>query len=152
MKKLIMLFMVFFLCSCANMQNNNVSKYAESNIKLAKAGEMKWSDYYKGLYDELSKINSNSKGEYLQLANTMIDASLDYENGKLTKDQFESIQRDAVAKGSMIDERSNAQARAASAQALDNYVRFQQMQRANMPHPVNCNSYRVGNNVNTTCQ
>lgn len=119
---------VFFilLTSCATVKQSPVNNYIIANKELANAGSIKWSDYYKGLYDVMSKQNLTGTGSQLEHLNNMIDLSLSYEDGNITKDQYDSATRAIKAKAAQSAESANSQS-----------IRDYQAQHANdAPPPV----------------
>jgi hypothetical protein len=111
--------LILTACNPAVIKYNS---YQETNKPLAVAGQMKWSDYYKGLF----QIAADSKGvanagDTMEILNTLINASLAFEDSKLSKSEFESIQRS----GAIAIEKSKAAldtaSQAAWGQALKNY-------------------------------
>ena len=71
--------------------------YFDNNIALVESGQMKWSDFYIGIFNAFSSQTSYAKGDILKLVNSLISAAKDYEANKITKDDFESKQREAEA-------------------------------------------------------
>src|SRR5450830_375595 len=109
MKLVFICFLVLFFVGCAQIQQHEASSYVSTNKPLAESGSMKWSDYYKGLYEKVAQIKVNGTGQQLMLINNMISISLDYEAGKITKEQFDAATRDARAKESMLTEQVNGE-------------------------------------------
>ena len=107
MKKLISITTILlsiFLVSCAEIQQNE--NLRQENLKLADqradlegyvsyqrpkflSGEIKGSDYYRGLYKKYADSNFSSRGFMMNSIAACLEKSLDYENGKITKDEFE---------------------------------------------------------------
>ncbi len=117
MIKFILILVLLTLSSCAGVKT---SSYASSNLPLAKSGSMKWSDYYTGLYNSIETDNISNKGEILMLANEGIKMSLDYESGKITKEEFDYIQRNIKASATQLDGVATNTKRKAFADALKN--------------------------------
>jgi hypothetical protein len=88
-------------------------RYAQQNKSRAEQGEIKWSDYYKGLYDVAARANES--GQMLTRINAMIDAAQSYEMGNISKDQFEYLRRQAQAGQAVEDEAVSQQRQAAFA-------------------------------------
>ena len=161
MRKLIFTALVAVLLGgCASPQVKAVNEYAKSNLPLAKSGEIKWSDYYKGVYDRLLSVESRpGRAENLEAANLLIDGALMYENGQITKDQFESFQRAAIAdiekKKQQADAIANAELGITLGNALTAYGReaYKPIPYMPLPHQMQCTSQNVGGGiVRTNCQ
>jgi hypothetical protein len=112
---------------CANQS----MRYAEQNKPLAQQGKIKWSEYYKGLYD--AGARSGESGQFLSRANVMISAALAYEGGKLSKDEFESLQRQARASQTIEDDAADVRRRAAFAAAATSFNANSQITRPQLP-------------------
>lgn len=78
---------------------------------------MKWSDYYKGLYNAAQYSNQRDKAQIMGRANTMIDVALAYERREISEDQFQHFRRQAQTAQAADDEAANARTRAALAAA-----------------------------------
>lgn len=76
------------------------------------------------------------------LTNNMIDVSKKYESGEITKEQFDHIQREAIALGNSIGQK-------AEAESAERFRRAMMMYNANKP--VNCISSTVGNQSTVNC-
>lgn len=158
MKKLLLVCLISTLFGCAQMQYQHVNQYASTNLPLAKSGEMKWSDYYKGLFTEISKAGGDGSGDLMSITNTLIDASYAYENGKITKEQFESVQRAAMADGNKVSAQVQANNAQRAQAAYANYLRSQALQRQSQPvyqapqMPIRTNCFTNGAYTNCTSQ
>lgn len=96
----ILLILALLLSGCATL-NTNISpseSYAKVNLPLAKTGQLKWSEYYLGLYKKLELESYINTGNQLVICNELIDTSKELEAGKLTQDQFESKRRNALGR------------------------------------------------------
>lgn len=156
MKKALLIIAMMALTGCATMETNKINTWAQGAKASAQAGNMKWSDYYTELYNRINALQYpvQGKGFYLQASATMIDISKAYESGKISKDEFDSAQRQMIAKEAEYQEQAQAN-NAARAQAAYSQFLYNQAQQAKawQARPsVNCTSYQMGNNVNTTCQ
>ena len=152
------------LSGCASSQMNDLNAWAATALPQAKAGDIKWSDYYKTLFDKLSAIPSHpDKGIYMQMSSAMIKVSQDYEAGQLTKDQFDEAQRAAISQSATIEGQRSAQSRAYWAAALlkagsdmsqnsQNYYRQQQQTVPTYKPPVVCESRAVNGSIQTVCR
>jgi hypothetical protein len=88
------------LTGCATAHNQAASPsslYAQKYHSKAQSGDMKWSDYYKGLYANVNTERNLTTGDELMVLNGLIGAAQDYEDNKITLDQFESKRREAQA-------------------------------------------------------
>jgi di/tripeptidase len=102
MKTTLILFLAIMAIGCASTSNKQYvtspsKQYSEANYPKVQTGEMKWSDYYKGLYDKVSMERNLTTGDELLALNGLIDTARDYEANKITKDQFESKRREVQA-------------------------------------------------------
>lgn len=150
---------------------NEVMEWRTQAMNRAKAGEMKWSDYYSQAYDKTSKLTGNPLIPLdLQLLAELIPIARKYESGEITADQFQDAKRLAAARfrsASSQLEQSNDQARTAEEQArraaaiqmLSNMPRPQPItiQPYQMPTPAqqpstNCTSYVSGGQLITNCR
>lgn len=145
--KIIVIALTILMSGCATVKPSPVNNYIIDNKELASSGNMKWSDYYKGLYEVMSKQSSPGTGYQLEHINNMIDLSLSYETGNITKDQYDSATRAIKSKAAQSAESANSQS-----------IRDYQAQHANdspppvyqykMPVQTQCTKY--GNTVNCT--
>lgn len=150
--------LVLFLSGCVHPQVAQLRDWAGPAKEQAKAGQMKWSDYYKGLYSRVAELpEMQGKAFYLRASNLLIDSALAMEEGKISKEQFESFQREMTAAESEYAEKVRIQNAAAWAQAAATYNQFLQTQAMQVQawqanRPINCTSQRLGNFVTTNCQ
>lgn len=119
MRKSTILAISAILCALLTGCAGPSMRYAEQNKPLAERGKMKWSDYYKGLYD--TSARAGESGQMLMRINTMILAAQSYEGGTLSKDQFEYFRRQAQAGQVVDDEIADQRRRAAFAAAAKNF-------------------------------
>jgi len=146
------------LLGCVHPQVAELKNWSNTAKSEAKAGDMKWSDYYKQLYERVDKLpEMQGKAFYLKASNVLIDAALAMEQGRVTRAEFESFQRSMKAAESEYNEMLRRQNAAAWAQAADAYNRYLQTQalqaqRWRSSAPIHCTSTQMGNLVNTTCQ
>ena len=150
MRITILIIAALLLAGCAHQAVNEFKTYSESQKPKAESGEMLWSDYYKTLYSIAAKANGvANQADAMSIMNTMIDASLYYEAGTITKQDFDSIQRAAEVDLANSRQYHESKARAAWGEALRRYG-----ETAYRPIPrqsVNCTTYNVGNTVQTNC-
>lgn len=153
MNKLIIVLMLL-LASCANQQVTETKSWAAANIKLAQSGQIKWSDYYLQFYDRIKNINGiEDKGFYLELTNQNIDAAKAYEEGKISKEEFDSYQRKAEAIAIKHDDEFRQAQYANSAIIYSQYLQTQAIlnRQWQQRQPIYCNSSAIGNSVQTNC-
>jgi hypothetical protein len=159
MRALITFLVIVTLAGCATApryQPTAADKYAEKNYTLAESGQMKWSDYYIGLYDNVSKEPGPMGGEQLVVLSGLIDRSKDLENGKISQEEFDSVRR--VAKGRFLQIESEHQMKMkqieASRPAPEPYVyqapirKSRTLPPVQMPRTTNCSTW--GNQTNCT--
>lgn len=134
------------------MEAQNVKQWAQPAMQQARAGNIKWSDYYLELYERIKAIKSpvDGKGFYLQASATMIDVSKAYESGRISKDEFDSTQRQMEAKGAEYDEQLRHQKSAEISNAYSQFLYNQSIQAqawaARKPQFSTCSQY--GNTAN----
>lgn len=153
MKKWLFIATLVLLSACTGP----VTRWTNENFPKAKAGEMKWSEYYKQLYDRAMTANFQNKASFLDRTNLMIRAATMHEDGRLTKEEFEHMQRIAQAGDAADDEAASNRSAAAWAAGLkamgDAYGKAGEaaMQRANSytpPAQTKCTAF--GNQLNCT--
>lgn len=106
MKKIIVCLILLLLSGCATLeepQKSFTEQYQKNNWPLVQSGTMKYSDYYKGVYQAITKESFATRGQYLTVFNGLIDAALKHEDGKMSKNEFDSFRRESVAKFDIID-------------------------------------------------
>jgi hypothetical protein len=162
MKKLIALLATVVLIGCASTANNqyNLSpskQYSEANYPKVQSGEMKWSDYYKGLYERVSTERNLTTGDELLTLNGLIGYAQDYEASKITKDQFDSKRREAQANLTKVaSDYQLKQAEIEASKPAPEPYQYQTPIRksrpiqpaAQMPRTTNCSTW--GNQTNCT--
>lgn len=126
MRKLVFL-VACVLAGCANQS----VRYADVNKPLAQQGKIKWSDYYKGLYDTAAQ--SGESGQFLMRASNMILAAQSYEDGRINKDQFEALQREARASQTIEDDAADQRRRAVFAAAAKSFSANSQITNPQLP-------------------
>lgn len=150
--------LVLVLAGCVHPQITQLRDWAEPAKEQAKAGQIKWSDYYKGLYSRVAELpEMQGKAFYLRASNLLIDSALAMEEGKISVEKFESFQREMIAAESEYAERARIRNAAAWAQAAATYNQFLQAQALQVQawkahRPINCTSQRLGNFITTNCQ
>ena len=159
MKTIITCLFIFAINGCATQQPAQLAstQYSNQNKELVKSGAMKWSDYYKGLYDAISKDNLATNGEVMLVMNDLINAALKFESSKITADEFDNEKRIGRAKIAKIDSdyMIKMQQIQASRPAPEPYVYRPYIQRSQpLPRPIprtqqtNCQTY--GNQTSCT--
>ena len=142
------------LAGCVSPQVREYTTWLNTNLELAKAGQIKWSDFYTQGYDRIKNLDGLAdKGFYLQLCNQDIDAAKSYEAGKISKDEFESYQRNSDAIVIKHNEELRRQQSLAASNAISLYLQNQAIINSQWQQrqPVYCNSYKIGNSVQTNC-
>jgi len=96
-----------------------IDNWAIRNEALARSGKMKWSQFY-GLYlERVSATPVISQGPLVETLGILITASLFYEQGRLSKGDFESVQSIVRTYQSIDDAAANVLARDALITALE---------------------------------
>lgn len=152
------------LAGCASPQVRELSMWVAATKEQAVSGQIKWSDYYKQLYQRVANlpIGTGGKPKYMEASSGLIDASLAYEAGKIDKEQFESAQRTAqnlIASEEQARATQSAAAWAAAMQNISNSYKqssqYYQNQNNSLPAykpPVTCDSRALGGGIQTVCQ
>lgn len=144
MKKIAIL-LTLLLAGCATntppAKDPRVSSYwlwVNTQRPLAEAGQLKWSEYYKGLYDRYVALGAPS--EVLRLVNEANWAAQKYESGATSKEEFEYRQRDLRAQldavGQQMRDRDQARQKAAAAEQRASMIAALQLMQATQPRPL----------------
>ncbi len=96
-----------------------VDNWARNNEPLAESGKMKWSEFYSQYLERVSAAPVISHGPVVERLGIMITASLFYEQGRLDKAAFDSVQRIVRAYQTIDDPAANMLAREALVRALE---------------------------------
>jgi hypothetical protein len=158
LKSCIIVILALSVVGCANPKVKQLRDWSGSAKELARSGQMRWSDYYKGLYDRVVDLpEMQGKAFYLHGANLLLDSALAMEEGKISQQQFDSFQRAMIAAESDYAERIRVQNSAVWAQAAANYNQFLQTQAIQVQawqanRPFSCVSQRLGNSLTTNCR
>jgi predicted transcriptional regulator len=111
------------LCGCAIFSETygiqEVDNWVRVNEPLAEAGKMKWSDFYARYLEKVSATPVISQSPVVERLGVMITASLFYEQGRLDKTGFDSVQRIVRTYQTIDDPAANMLARNALVQALE---------------------------------
>ena len=152
------------LVGCASREGREALEWSKRTEAMAVVGEIKWSDYYKQFFDKIVALPVHpDKAEYLDLTNLMIQIAERYESGEITKDQFDTGQRNYKAGSESIEGRRSAASRAHWAGALQkigndmsqnsqNYYQQQQQRSPAYKPPVVCDSRYISGGVQTVCK
>jgi hypothetical protein len=96
-----------------------VDNWAAANEPLAREGRIKWSEFYAQYLEKVSATPVISQAPIVETLGIMVTASLFYEQGRLSKVDFESVQHIVRAYQTIDDAAANALAREALVRALD---------------------------------
>jgi predicted transcriptional regulator len=111
------------LCSCAIFSETygiqEVDNWVRSNEPLAESGKMKWSDFYAQYLEKVSATPVISQSPVVERLGIMITASLFYEQGRLDKAGFDSVQHIVKTYQTIDDPAANILARGALVRALE---------------------------------
>ena len=160
MKKriLITLMAIGLLAGCGTaqwQQTSDLQSWAVGARTQAKAGEMKWSEYYKGLFKKLSEMNNGNQTFLMELSSNMIDVSLMYEEGTIDKKTFESYERQAeisAQRGAAQQDQAQRAAWAASMQSLSKtFEQRSQMYQNQLNRQKTCTTKWTGYAWQSTC-
>lgn len=157
--KIIILIVAFIaLSGCATMKTqsevDNIRTWAFQELPKAKSGEVKWSDYYTTLHDKFKPVEMlQNKGFILEILALSIDASIAYEKGKISQDEFKSFQRKSNAQYEQIEEATRLRNQQAASNAINQYLQNQVLINSDWQarQPIYCNSTQFGNTVKTQC-
>jgi len=115
-------FLALSLCGCAIFSETHgiqeVDNWVRSHERLAESGKMKWSDFYAQYLEKVSAAPVISQGPVVERLGIMITASLFYEQGRLDKTGFDSVQRIVRTYQTIDDAAANLLARDALVRAL----------------------------------
>ena len=96
-----------------------VDNWARRNEPLAESGKMKWSDFYAQYLEKVAAAPVISQSPVVERLGIMITASLFYEEGRLDKAGFDSVQRIVRTYQTIDDPAANMLARNALVRALE---------------------------------
>lgn len=110
------------LAGCAGNQQKEVTEletHYKQTSAIAQAGDMKWSDVYRDMFSRVAKLEGTpGKANTLQVYSQLITAAENYEQGRITRTDFEGAQRAAF----ILAEQGNEQQRAQATQAMSRAV------------------------------
>ena len=114
---------VLLLCGCAIFSETygiqEVDNWVKSNEPLAESGKMKWSDFYAQYLEKVSATPVISQSPVVERLGIMVTASLFYEQGRLDRAGFDSVQRIVRTYQTIDDAAANMLARTALVRALE---------------------------------
>lgn len=146
MKALLAITLALVLSACAH--DPVVQKWVVENEPLAKAGTMPWSVYYMQYYGKLQESSAReNRALMMERVNVMIAAAKGLEDGSVSRETFENVQRIFHAQLARDEDRADMEARRALAAGMVNMNNTMQMNR-----PVTCTSTGYGATVNTVCR
>jgi len=146
------------LSGCAGMKGKaevaRIEEWASETAPKAQAGEIKWSSFYEQYYNNVRSAEGliYNQAAFLGVLDMMITASLDFEAGKITEQEFRAKGREGDIL--MTQSYEEVQARLAEMQAeslqraSQNLMQMQQQQQYQSPVQTNC--LKTGNMVNCT--
>jgi len=158
----VVLFSFVFIVGCAavpDQATKDLQAWATPAKEEAKAGRMKWSDYYKGLYERLRVTKFNDTPFMMDVTSSLIDIALAYEAGAIDQNTFESLQRQSevlvVQNAQNLSQVQQAQQRAAWANTLQNLAAQQRANTQFYQNQLNrsqtCNTRWTGYQWQTVC-
>lgn len=153
------LFIAFFLTACASPQQKaqiaEFYKWQSSTQEQAKAGKVRWSVYYTELWTRLSQMPDDPQ-KPLAMSTTaeLIPIARNYEDGRITKEQFEDLRRIIVSRTNQERQITLQQQKTISdAQAQRLYQLGNQLLQTPSNPTTNCISTRIGpDQVRTNCR
>lgn len=159
-KLMICVALVGALAGCATPQQphpavTEFTQYVDANLPRARAGDLRWSDYYWQAYERLRQVPPHWERDLLvQAYSDMYQTARRFERGELSADEFKDAQRAAAMR---VDERASA-ARSAAAQqdaatrAANAQMGMQLLQMSRPRPATNCITTSLGNALTTTCR
>lgn len=96
-----------------------VDNWAAENEPLALSGKMKWSEFYVRYLERVSATPVIGQSPVVETLGILVTASLFYERGRLSKADFEAVQRIVRTYQSIDDAAANVLARAELVKALE---------------------------------
>jgi len=96
-----------------------VDNWAAENEPLAQSGKMKWSEFYVQYLERVSATPVISQGPVVETLGILVTAAIFHERGRLSKADFESVQRIVRTYQSIDDAAANMLARAELVRALE---------------------------------
>lgn len=160
LRQLIVAAAVAALMGCATPQQVHPAvvefrAYTETNLPRARAGDLRWSEYYWQASERLRQVPPHWERDVLARAYAdMYEVARRYERGQISADDLRDAQRmtalrvdEQVAAARNAAAQQDAAARAANAQVS---MQLLQMSR---PRPgINCTTTSLGNALTTHCR
>jgi len=166
MNKISVLILIAMLAGCADMEQKKnyarnseiISLYIDANKPKADAGEIKWSQYYKGVYDAFSKTTFPDKGYHMKVATDYYEKALQLESGAITQEEYDlfKMQKSAIItmeqeQKSADQERERRRNAAIMATERPPIYKLPTPPAYQPPKQTNCTSSVIGNQVHTNC-
>jgi len=111
------------LCGCAIFTETydiqEIDNWVGNNRSLAESGRVKWSEFYSRYLEKVSATPVISQGPIVERLGILIAASLFYEEGRLDRAGFDSVQRIARTYQTIDDAAANMLSRDALVRALE---------------------------------
>jgi hypothetical protein len=111
------------LCGCAMFGETygiqDVDNWVRKNEPLAESGKLKWSEFYAQYLEKAVATPVINQSPVVERLGIMVTASLFYEQGRLDKAGFDSVQRIVRTYQTIDDPAANTFARAALVRALE---------------------------------
>lgn len=143
MKLTLIVFLITLVClgGCASQptqEYKDFAAYIDSERPRAERGEVKWTDYYLGLYSRA--LVAKAPTYYLMAASDWIKTAQKLERGEITMEDFQNYRRDqgiqltAAANAHQAQQRAYQDAQQAN--ALANMATTLQIMNAMQPQPI----------------
>lgn len=153
-------------CSSLSGNYRSYAEWEASSVARAQAGEILWSQHYSLAYARsFSSPSMTAQADVMHQNSVMLQAARTYEQGGITKDEFEGLQRQAavIRMRELQIEEAQASARrgaaaaafAAGIQNVNSQYRYTPIAAPPAyvppPRPINCLTQPSGNGLMTTC-
>lgn len=159
MKTIVLVVSVLLLGGCTPPAVREFNAWADVERPRAKSGEIPWSQFYKEAYARLERAPTISgKAEAMERYSKAIVFAQLYETGRITKDEFETFQRDMTIEAERQAQVQDAASRRAMGNALQDFGNKAYAPRTQQQAVTNCvqtpNQYGViggsGSGMNCT--
>jgi hypothetical protein len=147
MKRVSILFAALLAAACTSP----VNEWVAVNHPLAVHGQMKWSEYYTQLFDQVAQSHVANKGTAMERANLMIQGAQKYEAGTMSKENFFAMQRMAQEWEAKEAEAQQRRSNMALGQALQNVGEMYKKAPIPTYNPPPVQSYTTKPPVQTNC-
>jgi hypothetical protein len=115
--------LAFLLCGCSLYteihSGQELDNWAEDNELLARSGKIKWSEYYAQYLQKANNTPGADQSFVMERLGILETAALFYEQGRIDKPGFESVQNIAAKYQTIDNPAANNFARQALVQALE---------------------------------